>query len=297
VTINSITYAAHFNNKNVGNSKPVTVTGVTLSGTDAGNYTVSQPAALTADVMAKNLTITGAIAISRTYDGSDAATVNFSGASLVGVVAPDVVTIDPAAYSAHFNNKIVGTSKPVTVVGVALSSADAGNYTVSQPSGLTADINALHVTGNFTASNKVYDATTAATVLTRTVSTTPMGDDVSLDGGTAAFADKNAGAAKTVTLTGATLTGADAPNYVLDSVATTTADITARNLQVAATGLNKVYDSNTEAMVTLNTDKLGSDDVTAGYTSANFADKNVGNGKSISVTGISISGGDATNYS
>ena len=49
---------------------------------------------------------------------------------------------------------------------------------------------------------------------------------VSLTGGTATFADKNVGNGKTVTLTGATLSGRDAGNYILDSVATTTANIT-----------------------------------------------------------------------
>ena len=49
-----------FATKTVGNGKPVTVTGVTLSGADAGNYTVRQPSGLTADITAKNLTISGA---------------------------------------------------------------------------------------------------------------------------------------------------------------------------------------------------------------------------------------------
>ena len=47
------------------------------------------------------------------------------------------------------------------------------------------------------------------------------GDTVSLAGGTATFDNKNVGTGKTVTLTGATLTGADAGNYTLTSVGTT----------------------------------------------------------------------------
>ena len=49
-------------------------------------------------------------------------------------------TIDSSGYSATFDSASAGTGKPVTVTGVALGGADAGNYTVSQPSGLTADI-------------------------------------------------------------------------------------------------------------------------------------------------------------
>ena len=41
MTIDSSGYAATFDDKNVGTGKPVTVTGVTLSGAGAGDYTVS----------------------------------------------------------------------------------------------------------------------------------------------------------------------------------------------------------------------------------------------------------------
>ena len=53
---------------------------------------------------------------------------------------------------------------------------------------------------------------------------------MTLDGGTATFDTKDIGTGKTVTLSGATLAGADAGNYVLDAVATTTADITALHI-------------------------------------------------------------------
>src|SRR5439155_5073595 len=74
------------------------------------------------------------------------------------------------------------------------------------------------------------------------------------------------------------------------------ADITARTLTVSATGMNKVYDGTTAATVTLSDDRLAGDDLTASYTTAVFADKNVGSGKTVSVTGISVSGTDAGNY-
>ena len=89
----------------------------------------------------------------------------------------------------------------------------------------TANITAKHITGAFTASDKVYDTTNSATVLTRSVVGAVSGDDVTLTGGTATFSDKTVANGKTVTLTGASLSGADMTNYVLDSVATTTASI------------------------------------------------------------------------
>ena len=54
-------------------------------------------------------------------------------------------------------------------------------------------------------------------------------DDVSLSGGTASFANKTVGTAKTVTVSGLSLSGIDAGNYQLASTtATTTANITTR---------------------------------------------------------------------
>ncbi len=123
-------------------------------------------------------------------------------------------------------------------------------------------------------------------------------DEVSLGAsGSAVFADKNVGTGKTVNITDLGLSGSAALNYVLSATNTsTTADITARSLTVSADGVNKVYDGTAAATVTLSDDRLAGDVLSVSYTSASFADKNVGTGKTVSVSGISISGTDAANY-
>src|SRR5262249_28782458 len=154
------------------------------------------------------------------------------------------------------------------------------------------------VTGSITANNKIYDGTAAAIIGSRTLSGALAGDDVSLSGGTATFATKSVGTAKTVTATGLTLSGAAAGNYQLASTsATALADITARPLLVSATGANRVYDGRTMATVTLSDKRVAGDSLSTSYTSASFANKNIGTAKSISVGGISITGADAANYS
>ncbi|WP_426715852.1 YDG domain-containing protein, partial [Chromobacterium violaceum] len=40
-TVNFADTSAAFNNKNVGNAKPVSVAGISASGADAGNYTLN----------------------------------------------------------------------------------------------------------------------------------------------------------------------------------------------------------------------------------------------------------------
>jgi hypothetical protein len=140
-------------------------------------------------------------------------------------------------------------------------------------------------------------------VLTRGLSGVIGLDAVSQFGGTATFANKNVGTSKTVTLTGATLAGADAGNYVLDSVATTTADITQKNLTVAGiTAINKPWDGNTLASLNLGSAApvgvIAGDGVTlnTGAATGNFASSSVGTW-TVTIAGITHSGGDAANYS
>jgi hypothetical protein len=148
-----------------------------------------------------------------------------------------------------------------------------------------------------TASSKTYDGTTATTILTQTLTGVLGGDVVSLTGGVANFNDKNVGNSKTVTGSGFSLTGASAANYhVSPTTAMTTANIAAKDLTVSATGVNKVYDGTTAATLNLSTDAVVGDGVAPAYTSASFANPNVGNGKAVSISGISISGVDAGNY-
>jgi len=131
---------------------------------------------------------------------------------------------------------ISGFNSSSPAVGQILTITVGGKTTT-----YTVTITAKHITGAFTASNKTYNGDNSATVLTRTLNGTVVGDDVTLSGGTATFSDANVANGKTVTLTGATLIGAKASSYVLDSVATTTANITQANLTITADDISKAY--------------------------------------------------------
>src|SRR5204862_195667 len=131
------------------------------------------------------------------------------------------------------------------------------------------------VSALITADSKIYDSTTAATIATRSLNGVLGSDAVTLIGGTATFASKSLGTAKTVTATGLSLSGADLANYQLaSSTATTTADITARALLVSATGVNKPYDGTTSASATLTDNRMAGDVLSTSSTSASFANKN-----------------------
>src|SRR5439155_19552801 len=174
---------------------------------------------------------------------------------------------------------------------------DGANYSANSTASTTADITKATVTALITADSKIYDGTTAATIATRALSGVIGSEDVSLSGGTATFASKTVGTAKTVTATGLSLSGADLANYQLaSSSATTTADITGRALLVSATGVNKAYDGTSSASATLTDNRVAGDSLSASYSSASFASKTVGTAKTVNVSGISISGTDAANY-
>jgi filamentous hemagglutinin family protein len=145
------------------------------------------------------------------------------------------------------------------------------------------------------ANNKVYDSTTSATIAMQ--GTPTDGGKVLLLGGSASFADKNAGVGKKVSYTGYQLGGLDANHFALfPSTGTALATITPRVVLVTATGASKVYDGTTTTNVTLADQRLKGDQLTVSYGSANFVDANVGNAKVIGVAGIQLSGTDAANY-
>src|SRR5207245_1175461 len=159
----------------------------------------------------------GATANNKIYDGTTSATLNLGSAALVGVVSGDTVTLNTASAAGTFADENVGTGKTVTVSGLTLSGSDAGNYTLTQPV-TTANITTKGLTASgITANNKVYDGTTTATlnVASAALVGAASGDDVTLNTGGAAgvFANANVGTAKSVTISGLTLSGADAANY------------------------------------------------------------------------------------
>ena len=190
----------------------------------------------------------------------------------------------------------------------AVFTNDCGGTKTATSNAATLTVNAKQITGSFTADNKVYDGGTSAPVLTRSVDQAEVvgSDVVTLTGGTATFADKNVGNGKTVTLTGATLGGADAANYSLTSVSTTTANITAKALTISGlSALDKVYDGNTTAQLSGTASLVGvvsinnvEDDVSlSGTASGAFNNALVGNDKPVTVSGLTLSGADAGNYS
>ena len=280
---------ARFSDKNAGTGKTVNVTGITLGGTHAANYTLASNSATTSADIAKRTLTASAIGLNKTYDGGTAANVVLGDDRISG----DVLSL--SADSASFADKNAGVGKTVTVTGIALGGDDAGNYALASTTGTTsADIAKRSLNVTAIGLNKTYDGGTAANVVLD--DNRVLGDDLSLSADSASFADKNAGIGKTVTVTGIALDGQDAGNYTLASTgATTSANIDKRSLSATATGVNKTYDGSAAATVGFTDDRV-TGDVLEYSASASFADKNAGNGKTVTVSGITLGGEDAGNY-
>ncbi len=288
-----------YDTKNIGTGKTLTASGLVINDGNSGlNYAINPVNNTTGVINTKELNVSGAITNSKPYDGGVNATVNFGGASLVGIVNAEDVTLNSDGFSATYDNKNVGTGKTVTVSGLVLDGTGASNYLLTQPVLTDGVINAKTLTVTATGIDRVYDAGTVATVT--------LGDDrVFLDdlalGYTASFTDKNVDPGKTVNVTDISIIGGtDAGNYVLGNATTdTTADITPATLTATITASNKTYDGNNTATIAGYVfNVIGADVVTENAPgTATFAGANVGVGKLVSATGITIQGTDAGNYS
>ena len=178
--------------------------------------------------------MTGIGAASKVYDGKTNATLDTSKASLSGAISGDALAV--VGGTGVFADKNAGIGKTVSITGLSLGGADAGNYTFSSTTATTtADISKATISGvsGITVKDKVYDGTTLATTLTTGASLSGLvsGDQVTIDSVAAIFADRNVGTGKTVNLSNLVLSGADSSNYTLAAtLAPATGNITVRPL-------------------------------------------------------------------
>ena len=218
--------------KNAGTGLTLTPSGTVNDGNGGNNYSVTFAASSTGAITPKTLTVTGLTGTNKVYDGTTTATVDVDAATLTGMVSGDTVSLDASTYHADFANKNVGTGKTVSLTNLSLHEADAGNYQLTSTSATTtANITPATLTvTSMVANDKVYDATTTATISGGSL-TGVIGSDTVTLGGSGSFVDKNVGTGKTVTATGLTLAGTDSGNYQLTATSvTTTATVTPKTL-------------------------------------------------------------------
>jgi len=308
ITGDTVGYAytsAEFLNKNAGTNKAVTVANISLNGTDAGNYVIQNlVASTTANITQKALTITGITAENKVYNGTTAAVVNVSAVNSTSLVGMGLVMGDNLTLSATgaFADKNAGNGKTVNLTST-YAGADVGNYLITSQVNTTANITqkTLTITG-ITASDKVYNGTNVAAVNVSALNSTSLvgmgmlANDTVTVSATGVFADKNVGTNKTVNLT-STYGGSDAGNYNIVSQVNTTANITAKDVTLAAPQATQVY--NGSAIYTANATQLAAlstelgvvGDSVTGVT-LTYNNPNAATGKTLTATSAVISDGN-----
>ena len=138
--VDIVTGKAAYDDKNVGNGKTVAFSDFALSGDDAANYVLAaQPANTTASISAKELTIAGLKVKDKQYDGKNTAAIDGT-PTLVGVVDGDMLTLVNGVPT--FDSVKIGKNIAISFTAFTLSgdSVTVANYTLTQPSGITANI-------------------------------------------------------------------------------------------------------------------------------------------------------------
>ena len=279
----SATYtSATFADKKVGEGKTVTFSGIALAGNDAANYTLGEQttATATANITAKTLSFSSITAANKVFDGDAATTVTIVASNIVD---GDVVTFGTAA---AFADESAGNNKAVSFT-FSKSGADAANYVFTNENGeATANIEPKKVSLIWSNTNLIYNGDNQAA--TATAGDLVSGYDCTV---TVSGKQKNQG-----TYT-ATATALSNPNYKLPTAASCEFTITPKVVTASASAIEREYNGTTNANGSISlSGVVGNDNVSATYTSAAFADKTAGEGKTVTFSGIALSGADAANY-
>ena len=274
----------------------------TAAGANAGSYDIFASNAVFGSGSASNYSITyvplvngltvtpatlsvTANALSKTYGATDPTlTYNHS-----GLVNGDTASIFTGALTRAGGETVAGG--PYAISQGTLGAG--GNYTINF-TGADFSITpaSLNVTAN--ALSKIYGAADPA--LTFTHSGLVNGDDASVITGALTRAAGETVAGGLYAITQGTI-GAGS-NYTI-SFTGANFTITPKTLTVAVSANDKTYDGTVSATGTIGalTGIVGGDDVTAaGSGTFAFTNANVGSGKSVNVTGLALSGADASNY-
>ena len=296
-----------FGQSTVGNTISITTSGYSISGSASGNYSISQPT-LSANITAKELTITGLSVADHSYDGTSTATLTGTPA-LSGVITGDVSNVTlGGTYSANFSQSAIGTGLSVTVSGYTIGGSAAGNYSLTQPSGLTGNI--------------ISGSGTAQTITFGTLSDVTYGDatfDLSgsaSSGLTVSYSSSNTAVATVssnhVTIVGAgttTITAIQSGDGTYAAAVSVGQSLTVNTatLTVSASAQSKSYGSTAPTSGTLNTNftvsGLKNTDAVSGATlgysgspAGNLATASVGS-YTITASALTLSTGSTANYS
>jgi hypothetical protein len=268
--------------------------------------------------------VVGTCEVEKTYNKNTTAFIPNSDFKLTGVVNGDTVIISSNTATYADQNVVNNTTTSpgdVTATGLILGGISASNYVLTTTGPLTAAIGVIDpatVTVGLTGTiDKTYDGTTTAPALTSanySLTGVISGDTVTLSNTGGVYAQKDVlyvGSTVQdtilVTYSGLSLGGASASNYVLGSVATpitsvsgSVGEIDPLSVTPTLSGFTKVYDGTTNAVLSAGDytipGLIGGDTVTLTATSGSYAQKDVGTGITVNLSGLALGGTDGGDY-
>ncbi|RAR69334.1 YDG domain-containing protein, partial [Flavobacterium aciduliphilum] len=251
---------------------------ISLSSTGASTVTV---ATTSSTVSTKALTISGITANDKVYDASASATVTGT-VTLVGVLGSDSVSLTGTP-SFMFDDATVGTNKTITVSGYALNGTDAANYSVTQPSGLTASISEADQTIAAISSSE-----------TRTVGDATYSVATTSDSGlTVTYSSSNTGVATiaangTVTIVGAgttIITAAQAGNTNYNAATSVSQTLTVNKADQTITAISSTM-SKTYGDATYSIATTASSGLAVTYSSSNTGVATIAANGTVTIVGV-----------
>ncbi|MCX6197084.1 MAG: YDG domain-containing protein [Flavobacteriia bacterium] len=252
---------------------------ITLNSTGAAQVVI---ATASSNVAQKALTITGLSGVDKVYDGNTTATVSGT-ATLNGVVGNDDATLNSTSVTYAFATATAGSNKAITVLGFSLNGTTAGNYTVSQPTGITATINKANQTISAIAESQTLTFGAAAYSLATTA----------ISGLTVAYSSSNTSVATVaanglVTIVGAgstTITASQSgnSNYYAATSVTQVVTVNKANQTIAAitASVTKTYGDANFSVATTATSGL-----TVTYSSDNSEVATVASNGTVTIVGV-----------
>lgn len=253
----TLTGTGTLTDKNVAADKTVTLGSLVLGDAASGaglasNYTL-EGGSHTLTVTQREISASGITAQSKGYDGNTSATLVTGGAGFAGLIEGDAVAVSG---SGTFADKNVGSDISVTVSGLSLEGADAGNYNLTGSTDtLSADITRREVT---LSAAREYDGTVALSGADVTFGNLVDGETLNYSGAKASNANVVVADNYIVEITladgdGATASsGGLASNYALPTALNATTApvvISAKALTASLAAQSKVYDGNSLALI------------------------------------------------
>lgn len=295
----ALTATAQYGQTMPGTGLPVTIS-YSLSGTDAGWYTLaSATAATSADILPRQLTISGSTISDKIYDGTTDVPALYRHIGTVEGVVEGV----PAACVFHhvrFADRNAGTDKPV-YASYNMIGSNASCYLAPAADTLTASIlpKRIQMDATVVDTAKVYDGTTRCNVVhTGVIVSGQLAGDTLSASASANYVTRHAGTHIQI-VTSYTFLGPQGGNYYSDDNTSRYGTISPRQLYASGTEIQlaKEYDGTTDAIVLAEArmDTLFAIDDVTPVTIAQYDNAELGHNKTITVT-YALTGTDTANY-